>query len=106
MFTVRRAALAVLVAFFAMWQAFRPGNPFDRRYAQIVSRREGLRHTALAARRGRQRLTAAGLMSEVVSRLNLLRSQRAAVVEEETQPPPQQRWAELLRPEPLWQEAL
>ncbi|MGH6740388.1 MAG: type II secretion system F family protein [Bradyrhizobium sp.] len=72
------AALAVLVAFMAIWQALRPSNPFDRRYAQIMQRREGLRQAALDPRRRQQRLTAASLMSQVVSRLNLLRSQRAS----------------------------
>ncbi len=71
------AALAVLVAFLAIWQALRPSNPFDRRYSQILQRREGLRQAALDPRRRGQRLTAASLMSQVVSRLNLLRSQRA-----------------------------
>jgi tight adherence protein C len=70
------AAAAVLVACLAIWQALRPGNPFDRRYAQIVQRREGLRQQALDPKR-RQRATTAGLMNQVVSRLNLLRSQRA-----------------------------
>jgi hypothetical protein len=40
------AACAVLIAFIAIWQALRPTNPFDRRYSQIVQRREGLRHAA------------------------------------------------------------
>src|SRR5260370_13582257 len=71
------AALAVLVAFLAMWQALRGRNPFERRYAQIVQRREGLRQAALEPRRGRQPLSAAGIMSQGVTRLNLLRSQRA-----------------------------
>ena len=72
------AALAVLVAFLAIWQALRPSNPFDRRYGQIMQRREGLRQAALDPRRRQQRLTAASLMQQVVSRLNLLRSQRAS----------------------------
>ena len=71
------AALAVLIAFLAIWQALRPTNPFDRRYAQITQRREGLRQAMLDPRRRRQTLTAASVMSQVVSRLNLLRSQRA-----------------------------
>src|SRR5579864_1975105 len=72
------AALAVLIAFLAIWQALRPSNPFDRRYGQIMQRREGLRQAALDPRRRQQRLTAASLMSQVVTRLNLLRSQRAS----------------------------
>ncbi len=71
------AALAVLVAFLAIWQALRPSNPFDRRYSEILQRREGLRQAALEPHRRRQGMTAAGLMSNVVTRLNLLRSQRA-----------------------------
>jgi len=72
------AALAVLVAFLAIWQALRPANPFDRRYTQIVQRREGLRQAALGPARRRQRLTAASMMNQVVSHLNLLRSKRAS----------------------------
>jgi tight adherence protein C len=72
------AALAVLVAFLAIWQALRPSNPFDRRYAQIMQRREGLRQAMLGPQRGRrQGMSAASFMSQVVTRLNLLRSQRA-----------------------------
>lgn len=71
------AACAVLVAFLAIFQALRPSNPFDRRYSQIMQRREGLRTQALERERRTQRLTAAGFMDQVVRRLNLLRSQRA-----------------------------
>ncbi len=71
------AALAILVAFLAIWPALLGGNPFERRYAQIVQRREGLRQTALDTKRRRQQLSAAGLMGQVVTRLNLLRSQHA-----------------------------
>ena len=71
------AALAVLVACLAIWQALRGRNPFERRYSQIAMRREVLRQTALNPRRQRQRMTAAGLMNDVVKRLNLLRSKRA-----------------------------
>src|SRR5579863_1153999 len=71
------AALAVLVAFLAMWQALRGRNPYERRYAQIVQRREGLRQAALDTQRRRQRMSAAGAMNQVVSRLNLLRSKHA-----------------------------
>jgi tight adherence protein C len=61
----------------AIWQTLRGRNPFERRYSQIVQRRETLRQTALSPRRTRQRMTAAGMMSEVVKGLNLLRSKRA-----------------------------
>lgn len=74
------AAAAVLVAFFALWQAAGGRSPFERRYGQIAQRREGLRATAIEPRRGsssRQRLTAASMMSETVTRLNLLRSRHA-----------------------------
>ncbi len=71
------AATAVLIAFLAVWQALRGSNPFERRYTKIALRREGLRTEAIETRRGRQRLTAAGLMSQIVTRLNLLRSKHA-----------------------------
>ena len=71
------AALAVLIAMLAVWQALSGRNPFERRYAMVAQRRENLRQAALGTKRGRQRLSAAGLMSEVVTRLNLLRSQHA-----------------------------
>jgi tight adherence protein C len=71
------AALAVLVAVLAVLQALRAPDPFSRRYSQIADRRQSLRQAALDAKRGRQRMTAAGLMSAVVTRLNLLRSQHA-----------------------------
>src|SRR5678815_2274501 len=71
------AALAVLIAVLALFQALRGANPFERRYAMVAQRRENLRQVALEPRRGRQRLSAAGFMNEVVTRLNLLRSTRA-----------------------------
>ena len=71
------AALAVLVAALAVLQALRGRNPFERRYTQIAQRRETLRAAAVDVRPGRQRMTAASFMSEVVTRLNLLRSQHA-----------------------------
>jgi tight adherence protein C len=62
----------------AVWQAVRGRDPFARRYSQIVQRREGLREVALGTpRRGRQQVATEGMMRAVVSRLNLLRSQRA-----------------------------
>ncbi len=72
------AALAVLVTLLAMWQVLRPKNAFERRLDQVVERKEALRQSALAARRGRQRTNAIGLMRETVTRLNLLRSKHAA----------------------------
>ena len=37
------AALAVLVAFIAIWQALRAPDPFTRRVSQVAQRRESLR---------------------------------------------------------------
>ena len=71
------AALAILVAWLAVWPTLRGGDPFDRRFALIARRREDLRQAALDTRPSRQRMMAAGLMSEVVTRLNLLRSAHA-----------------------------
>jgi tight adherence protein C len=72
------ASLATLAMFFAMWQALRPNSPVERRLEQIVHRKETLRQSALANRRSQHRRSPVGLMREAVTRLNLLRSQRAA----------------------------
>ena len=71
------AALAVLVAFLAVWQALRGVDPFQRRYSEVMQRRESMRQTMVDTKRTRQRASAAGLMSDVVTRLNLLRSKHA-----------------------------
>ncbi len=71
------AALAVLAAIFAVWNALRASSPFERRFADIAHRKESLRQSALAPRRQREKLTPAGLMHEAVKRLNLLRSKHA-----------------------------
>ena len=71
------AAIAMLVVVLAIWQALTPANPFTRRYADVLRRREGLRQALVATRPKRQRITAAGLMSDIVTRLNLLRSAHA-----------------------------
>lgn len=71
------AALAMLVVFLAIWQALLPPTPFDRRYSQLLNRREGLRQTALDTKRVRRPTASAGIMSSVVTRLNLLRSSHA-----------------------------
>ena len=71
------SGLAMLATVLAMWQVLRPNNAFERRLEEIVERKETLRQGALAARRGRQRTTAVGVMREMVSRLNLLRSKHA-----------------------------
>ena len=75
---VALASLATLAMFFAMWQAFRPNNAFERRLEQIVHRKETLRQSALVNRRSAHRRTPVGLMREAVTRLNLLRSRHAA----------------------------
>ena len=72
------AGLAMLATILAMWQVLRPSNAFERRLDDIVQRKETLKQGALAARRGRQRTTAVGVMRETVTRLNLLRSKHAA----------------------------
>jgi tight adherence protein C len=72
------AALAVVVTFFAMWQALRPNSSAERRLEQIIQRKESLRQTALASRRSAHRRSPVGLMREAVTRLNLLRSRNAA----------------------------
>jgi tight adherence protein C len=71
------AALAVLAGVFAVWNALRASSPFERRFADIATRKESLRQSALAPRRQREKLTPAGLMHEAVKRLNLLRSKHA-----------------------------
>jgi tight adherence protein C len=71
------ASLAVLVAFVAMWQALRGREAFERRFARIAQQRQNLRQAAVDTRPSRQRMTAARLMSAVVIRLDLLRSQHA-----------------------------
>jgi tight adherence protein C len=71
------AALAVLVAFLAVWQALRGVDPFQRRYSEVMQRRESMRQTMVDTKRTRQRVSTAGLMSDVVTRLNLLRSKHA-----------------------------
>ena len=72
------SGLAMLATVLAMWQVLRPNNAFERRLEQIGQRKEDLRQGALAAaRRGRQRTTAVGVMRETVTRLNLLRSKHA-----------------------------
>jgi len=71
------AGLAVLIAFLALWQALAGHDPFARRYLEILQRRENLRREAVDVKRSREKMTAGTVMREVVTRLNLLRSQRA-----------------------------
>ncbi len=72
------ATLAVLVTVLALWQVMRPNTSFERRLQQIVEGKERLRQNLLTTRRGRPRLTPAGLMRQAVTRLNLLRSRHAS----------------------------
>ena len=71
------AALAILVTCVAVYNALRSHNPFERRFAQIAQRKEHLRRAMLDTQRRRPRMQAAGLMSEAIKRLNLLRSKHA-----------------------------
>jgi tight adherence protein C len=68
------AGLATLATVVAIWQVLRPSNAFERRLEDVMQRKETLRQGALAARRGRQRTTATSVMTQTVTRLNLLRS--------------------------------
>ena len=72
------AALAVLATILALWQVMRPNTSFERRLEQVVEGKERLRQNLLATRRGRPRLTPAGVMRQAVTRLNLLRSRHAS----------------------------
>ena len=72
------ATLAVLATILALWQVMRPNTSFERRLEQVVEGKERLRQNLLATRRGRPRLTPAGLMRQAVTRLNLLRSRHAS----------------------------
>jgi tight adherence protein C len=71
------AGLAVVATVFAVWHALVGSNALDRRLAQIADRKEAMRQTAIAAKRQRERLTPAGLMRDLVVRLDLLRSKHA-----------------------------
>jgi tight adherence protein C len=71
------AAMAILVALVAVGLALRGPDAFDRRFARIAMQRHSLREAAVGTPPPRPRMTAAGLMSETVTRLNLLRSRHA-----------------------------
>jgi tight adherence protein C len=71
------AGLTVVATCFAVWQALLSNNALGRRLAQIADKKEAMRQTALAAKRQRVRLTPAGLMHDLVMRLDLLRSKHA-----------------------------
>jgi tight adherence protein C len=71
------AGIAMVAIVFAAWHAMRPKNAFERRFADIVDRRETLRREALLGHRHRERSTPVGLMHEAVKYLNLLRSKHA-----------------------------
>jgi hypothetical protein len=72
------AALAVLVAFLAIWQALRLYDPFERRFAEIADRKETLKQTILDSKRRRRSVNAPSFMSQLVARLNLMRSHHGA----------------------------
>ncbi|MBV8778142.1 MAG: type II secretion system F family protein [Alphaproteobacteria bacterium] len=71
------AGLAVVATFYAVWHALLGNATLDRRLAHIADRKETMRQTAIAAKRHRERLTPAGIMRDMVMRLNLLRSKHA-----------------------------
>jgi len=71
------AGLAMLAAFFAVWQALRANTSFERRLTQISDKKAAMRLSALATRRQRVQLTPASMIRELVTRLNLLRSHHA-----------------------------
>lgn len=72
------AALAVLIAFLAVWQALRVYDPFERRFAQIAQRKVSLKQAALETKRRRRAVDSAGFMNNAVARLNLMRSKHAS----------------------------
>jgi tight adherence protein C len=71
------AALAVVATFAALWYALMGNNALERRLASIADRKEAMRQTAIGTRRQREYLTPAGLMRDLATRLNLLRSKHA-----------------------------
>jgi tight adherence protein C len=72
------AALTVLAVFLTVLLALRSYNPFERRYAEIIQRKETLRRAAIDTRRQRPQMIAAGLMQTAVQSLNLMRSRHAS----------------------------
>ena len=71
------AGLTVLAVFLTVLLALRSYNPFERRYAEIIQRKETLRRAAIDTRRQRPQMIAAGLMQTAVQGLNLMRSRHA-----------------------------
>jgi tight adherence protein C len=71
------AGFAMIAAFFAIWHALRGNGSYERRLSQIADRKETMRRSAIATRRQRDKLTPAGVMRELVTRMNLLRSKHA-----------------------------
>ena len=71
------AALAVVATFLALWYGLMGNNALERRLATIADRKEAMRRTAVGTRRQRTQMTPAGVMRELVTRLNLLRSKHA-----------------------------
>lgn len=71
------AGLAVLATVAALWQALRSDTSFERRLGSIANKKEAMRLAALSTRRQRAHLTPAGMIHELVTRLDLLRSHHA-----------------------------
>jgi tight adherence protein C len=71
------AGLAMIAAVFAIWHGLRGNGSYERRLSQIADRKETMRRSAIATRRQRDKLTPAGVMRELVTRMNLLRSKHA-----------------------------
>ena len=71
------AALTMLVALYAVWLTLRPRSTFERRFTDIAERKDVLRRAALTPMRRQKQNLASGVMTNVVQRLNLLRSSHA-----------------------------
>jgi tight adherence protein C len=72
------AGLAAVATFLAIWHVLRGNSSLERRLAQIADKKEAMRQSALTSKRQRQRLTPAGVMRDLVVRLDLLRSKHAS----------------------------
>jgi len=72
------AGIAMVVTFYAMWQAFRGNSSLERRLVQIADKKEAMRQQAIASRRQRDRMTPGSVMRDLVMRFDLLRSQHAS----------------------------
>ena len=73
------AAVAALAAVGAVWSAALVRDPMSGRAQAVKRQRDALRADLMAPRRSRQRQQAAlGLVNQVITRLNLMRSEHAA----------------------------